>query len=63
MHLVIDGVTLTKAPRKLSSRQKHAAQAIKALWMKKKVMDPDLHTYQRYSLFSEKQVDNCNAIS
>ena len=56
MHLVIDGVTLTKAPRKLSSRQKHAAQAIKALRMKKKeVMDPDLHTYQRYSLFSENK--------
>lgn len=51
MHLVFDGVTLTKAPRKLSSRQKHAAQSIKAMWMKKgEYMDPDLHTYNRYSI-------------
>ena len=48
MHLVFDGVTLTKAPRKLSARQKHAAQSIKAMWMKKReYMDPDLHTYNR----------------
>ena len=51
MHLVFDGVTLTKAPRKLSERQKHAAQSIKAMWMKKgEYMDPDLHTYNRYSI-------------
>ena len=29
MHLVFDGVTLTKAPKNLDTRQKHAAQAIK----------------------------------
>ena len=53
MHLVFDGVTLTKAPKKLSSRQKHAAQSIKAIWMKKsEVMDPDLHTHNRHSLFA-----------
>ena len=55
MHLVFDGVTLTKAPRKLSERQKHAAQSIKAMWMKKgEEMDPDLHTYNRYSLVQKK---------
>ena len=51
MHLVFDGVTLTKAPRKLSSRQKHAAQSIKAMWIKRgEAMDPEVHTYNRYSL-------------
>ena len=55
IHLVFDGVTLTKAPRKLSARQKHAAQSIKAMWMKKgEYMDPDLHTYNRYSLLQQK---------
>ena len=50
MHLVFDGVTLTKAPRKLSSRQKHAAQSIKAMWIKRgEAMDPEVHTYNRYS--------------
>ena len=32
--LVLDGVALTKAPRPLSSREKHAAQAIKHMWVK-----------------------------
>ena len=50
VHLILDGVTLTKAPKKMSGRQKHAAQAIKAMWMKKgESMDPDLHSYNRYS--------------
>ena len=50
MHLVFDGVTLTKAPRKLSARQKHAAQSIKAMWIKRgEAMDPEVHTYNRYS--------------
>ena len=50
MDLIFDGVTLTKAPKSLSKREKHAAQAIKAMWMKKgEAMDPDLHTYNRYS--------------
>ena len=49
--LVFDGVTLTKAPQTLSQRQKHAAQAIKAMWMKKgEGMDPDVHTYNRYGV-------------
>lgn len=51
--LVFDGVTLTKAPKSLSNRQKHAAQAIKAMWMKRgEAMDPDVHTYNRYSFVS-----------
>ena len=50
MDLVFDGVTLTKAPQSLSKRQKHAAQAIKTMWMKKgEAMDPDVHTFNRYS--------------
>ena len=51
MHLIFGEVTLTKAPRKLSSRQKHAAQSIKAMWIKRgEAMDPEVHTYNRYSL-------------
>ena len=51
MHLVFDGVTLTKAPKTLDSRQKHAAQSIRHMWMKKKEkMDPALHTYNRYGV-------------
>lgn len=62
MHLVFDGVTLTKAPRKLSARQKHAAQSIKAMWMKKgEAMDPEAHTYNRY--FALQQNWSCNDIS
>ena len=49
MDLIFDGVTLTKAPQCCSNRQKHAAQAIKAMWMKKgEAMSPDVHTYNRY---------------
>ena len=49
MDLVFDGVTLTKAPAGLSKRQKHAAQAIKAMWMKRgEALDPSTHTYNRY---------------
>lgn len=59
MHLVFDGVTLTKAPRKLSARQKHAAQSIKAMWMKRgESMDPDLHTYNRYSSLQQRHMSN-----
>ena len=59
MHLVFDGVTLTKAPRKLSDRQKHAAQSIKAMWMKKgEAMDPEMHTYNRYSLLQHREAVN-----
>ena len=35
MSLVIDGVTLTKAPAGLSGRQKHAAQNVGFMWMRR----------------------------
>ena len=55
MHLIFDGVTLTKAPKNLDLRQKHAAQSIRHMWMKKtEKMDPTLHTYNRYSLLQQK---------
>ena len=51
MHLIFDGVTLTKAPKNLDLRQKHAAQSIRHMWMKKtEKMDPTLHTYNRYGV-------------
>ena len=50
MDLVLDGATLTKAPKSLSKREKQAAQAIKAIWVKKgEAMSPDVRTYSRYS--------------
>ena len=50
MDLVFDGATLTKAPKSLSKREKHAVQAIKAIWVKKgEAMSPDVRTYSRYS--------------
>ena len=49
MGLVLDGVTLTKAPRPLSMREKHAAQAIKHMWVKDgEALDNSLHTHNRY---------------
>ena len=57
--LVFDGVTLTKAPQSLSKRQKHAAQAIKAIWIQKnEAMSPEAHTYNRYSLVAKLKI-NC----
>lgn len=51
MHLVFDGLTLTKAPKSLDLRQKHAAQSIRHMWMRhKEKMDPALHTYNRYGV-------------
>lgn len=49
--LVLDGVTLTKAPKPMSQREKHAAQAIKHMWVKKgEAMDNNLHTHNRYGV-------------
>ena len=49
--LVFDGVTLTKAPRPLSARQKHAAQSLTHMWMRRgERMDPNLHTHNRYGI-------------
>ena len=40
---------MTKAPQSLTGRQKHAAQAITKMWMRKgEKADPKLHTYNRY---------------
>ena len=51
MHLIFDGVTLTKAPKALDSRQKHAAQSIRHMWMRRpEKMDPALHTFNRYGV-------------
>ena len=42
---------MTKAPKNLDLRQKHAAQNIRHMWMKKtEKMDPTLHTYNRYGV-------------
>ena len=50
MDLIFDGVALIKAPQTLSKRQNHAAQTIKAMWMKRgAAMDPHVHTFNRYS--------------
>ena len=49
MNLVLDGVTLTKAPESLSGRQKHAAQRISHMWMRKAERAcKDTHTFNRY---------------
>ena len=51
MHLVFDGVTLTKAPKGLTGRQKHAAQSIRHMWMKDSDRHgPQLHMYNRYGV-------------
>ena len=58
MDLIFDGVTLTKAPPTLNKRQKHAAQAIKAMWMRKgEAMNPEVHTSNRYSCVIRTKVD------
>ena len=49
--LIIDGVTLTMAPSTLAEKQKHAAQRIDHMWMKKgEAMDKSVHTYNRYGV-------------
>ena len=49
--LVLDGVTLTKAPKPLNRREKHAAQAIKHMWVRRgESLDNELHTYNRYGV-------------
>ena len=57
LNLVVDGVTLTKAPQSLTGRQKHAAAAIGFMWMRKSErMDPKLHTYNRYGVQQGQKV-------
>ena len=49
--LVFDGVTLTKAPKPMSGRAKHAAQSIRHMWMREgERLDPKLHTMNRYGV-------------
>ena len=49
--LVLDGVTLTRAPKPLTGAQKHAAQSIKSMWVKEgEALDNDLHTHNRYGV-------------
>ena len=49
--LVFDGVTLSKAPRTLSAKQKHAAQSLRHMWMRKgEKTDPSLLTLNRYGI-------------
>ena len=49
--LVLDGVTLTRAPKPLSGKEKHAAQAIKHMWVKSgESLDNSLHTFNRYGV-------------
>ena len=51
LNLVLDGVTLTKPPRNLSARQKHASQSIGHVWLKLgESVDKDVHTYNRYGV-------------
>ena len=51
LHMVLDGVTLTMAPKPLDSREKHAAQRITSMWLTKgESLDNDLHTFNRYGV-------------
>ena len=51
MNLVLDGVTLSVPPKALSGRQKHAAQRIGHMWMRKgEQVDSTLHTCNRYGV-------------
>ena len=51
MQLILDGVTLTKAPKPLTARQRHMAQGIKAMWLASgEQHDNAMHTYNRYGV-------------
>ena len=51
MNLVLDGVTLTMPPRPLSSRQRHAAQSIRHMWVKDgEKFSEKMLTYNRYGI-------------
>lgn len=50
-NLCLDGVTLTTAPKPLNARQKHMAQRITHMWMKKgENHDNEVHTHNRYGV-------------
>ncbi len=51
MQMVLDGVTLTMAPKQMSARQKHAAQRISCMWQREgETLNNDLHTFNRYGV-------------
>lgn len=48
---MFDGATLARAPKPLSGKEKHAAQAIKYMWVKDgEALDNSLHTFNRYGV-------------
>ena len=50
-NMVLDGVTLTMAPKPLSGRQKHAAQRLTSMWMRTgEAFDNDVLTFDRYGV-------------
>ena len=51
MSLIIDGVTLTRAPASLSGRQKHAAQSVAFMWMRRtEKFSREVQTFNRYGV-------------
>ena len=51
MGLVLDGVTLTMAPKPLSGRERHMAQSIKHTWMRKsEEPTPDCYHHNKYGV-------------
>ena len=51
MSLIIDGVTLTRPPRNLNGRQKHAAQNVAFMWMRSnEKFSREVHTFNRYGV-------------
>ena len=51
MNLVLDGVTLTMAPKSLNDREKHAAQRIDHMWLRTgEKLNPNAHTFNRYGV-------------
>ena len=50
-NMVLDGVTLTMAPKPLSGRQKHAAQRLTSMWMRTgEAFNNDVLTFNRYGV-------------
>ena len=51
MQLIIDGVTLTKAPKPLTARQRRMAQGIKAMWiLEGEQYGNAMHNYNWYGI-------------
>ena len=64
MILVIDGVTLTMAPKPLGPRQRHMAQSIKHTWMLQgETQSPDLHTFNTHGVQLGASMPLCVASS